>query len=74
LRRLTIDPVQAETGKGEDIFKVFMTIFEADKTKGDVVTIVTANNSEALRVKSLNTGPPPKSPNPNAVTPFIAST
>lgn len=71
---LTIDPVQAETGKGEDIFKVFMTIFETDKSKGDVVAIVTANNSEALRVKSLNTGPPPKSPNPNAVTPSIAST
>ena len=51
-----------------------MTIFEADKTKGDVVAIVTANNSEALRVRSLNTGPPPKSPNPNAVTPSIAST
>jgi hypothetical protein len=32
---LTIDPVQAETGKGENIFKVFMTIFEADDSRGD---------------------------------------
>jgi hypothetical protein len=32
---LTIDAVQAETGKGENIFKVFMTIFEADDSRGD---------------------------------------
>ena len=65
---LTIDPVQAETGKGEDIFKVIMTIFEADKSKADVVAIVTTNNGEASRVKFLDTGPPPKLPNPTALT------
>ena len=70
---LTIDPVQAETGKGDDIFKVIMTIFEADKSKGDVVAIVTANNGEASRVKFLDTGPPPKLPNPTALTPSITS-
>jgi hypothetical protein len=32
---LTIDPVQAETGKGEDVFKVFMTIFEPDESRED---------------------------------------
>lgn len=29
------NPIQAETGKGEDIFKVIMTIFGVDKSKGD---------------------------------------
>ena len=66
---LAIDPVQAETGKGEDIFKVIMTIFEADKSKGDVVAIVTANNGEASRVKFLDT----KLPNPTALTPSITN-
>jgi hypothetical protein len=70
---LTINPVQAETGKGEDIFKIIMTIFEADKSKGDVVAIVTANNGEASRVKFLDTGPSPKLPNPTALTPSITS-
>jgi hypothetical protein len=43
----TINPVQAETGKGADIFKVIMTIFGVDETKGDVVAVVTAKNEEA---------------------------
>lgn len=50
-----VNPAHAETGKGEDIFKVIMTIFEADKSKGDIVAIVTANNGEASRVKFLDT-------------------
>jgi hypothetical protein len=50
-----VSPAHAETGKGEDIFKVIMTIFEADKSKGDIVAIVTANNGEASRVKFLDT-------------------
>jgi hypothetical protein len=50
-----IYPIQAETGKGEDIFRVILTIFEADKSKGDVVAIVTANNGEASKVKFLET-------------------
>jgi hypothetical protein len=37
----TTHPTQAETGKGEDIFRVIMTIFGVDKSKGDVVAIVT---------------------------------
>jgi hypothetical protein len=41
---------------------VIMTIFEADKSKGDVVAIVTANIGEASRVKFLDTGSPPKYP------------
>jgi hypothetical protein len=51
----TIKSTLAETGKGEDIFKVIMTIFGADKSKGDVVAIVTANNGEASKVKFLDT-------------------
>ena len=39
----------------------------------DVVAIVTANNGEASRVKFLDTGLPPKSPNPTALTPSITS-
>ena len=54
----TVTPIQAETGKGEDIFKVIMTIFGVDKSKGDVVAIVTANNGEASRVKFLDAEAP----------------
>ena len=36
---------QAETGKGEDVFKVIMTIFGVDESKGDVITIVTAKDN-----------------------------
>lgn len=50
-----LNPAHAKTGKGEDIFKVIVTIFEADKSKGDIVAVVTANNGEASRVKFLDT-------------------
>ena len=35
-----------------------MTIFDVDKSKGDVVAIVTANNGEASRVKFLDSEAP----------------
>ena len=54
----TTSPIQAETGKGDDIFKVIMTIFGIDKSKGDVIAIVTANNGEASRVKFLDSEAP----------------
>lgn len=47
--------VQAETGKGEDVFRVILTIFEADRSKGDVVAIVTTNNGDVSKVKFLDT-------------------
>ena len=53
-----VDPIHAETGKGEDIFKVIMTIFEVDKSKGDVVAIISVNNGEASRVKFLDSEAP----------------
>jgi hypothetical protein len=49
-----IHPIQAETGKGEDIFRVIMTIFGVDKSKGDVVAILTVNNGEASKVRFLD--------------------
>jgi hypothetical protein len=52
---VTADPVQAETGKGEDIFKVILTIFGVDQSKGDVVAMVTVNDGEASKVKFLDT-------------------
>ena len=62
-------PIQAETGKGEDIFRVILTIFEADRSKGDVVAIVTANNGEVSRVKFLDTGALLTSSSLNSSTP-----
>ena len=34
---ITTYPAQAETGKGKDVFKVILTIFGVDRSKGDVV-------------------------------------
>ncbi len=44
----------AETGQGDDVFRVIMTIFGVDKSKGDVVAIVTVNNGEASKVRFLD--------------------
>ena len=52
---ITTYPAQAETGKGKDVFKVIMTIFGADRSKGDLVAIVIVNNGEASKVKFLDT-------------------
>jgi hypothetical protein len=54
-QNILINSADAETGKGTDIFKVIMTVFGVENTKGDVVAIVTANNGEASRVKFLET-------------------
>jgi hypothetical protein len=54
----TTHPTQAKTGKGKDVFKVILTIFGVDKSKGDIVAIVTANNGEASRVKFLDSEAP----------------
>ena len=45
----------AETGKGTDVFKVILTVFGVENTKGDVVAIATVNNGEASKVKFLET-------------------
>jgi hypothetical protein len=49
-----VTPIHAGIGK-EDIFKVTMTIFEVDKSKGDVVAIVSVNNGEASNTTSIET-------------------
>jgi hypothetical protein len=45
----------AETGKGEDVFKVIMTVFGVENTKGDVIAFVTVNDGEASKVKFIET-------------------
>jgi hypothetical protein len=45
----------AETGKGTDIFKVILTVFGVENTKGDVIALITVNNGEASKVKFLET-------------------
>lgn len=64
----TISPAQAETGQGTDVFRVIMTIFGVDKSKGDVVAIVTVNNGEVSRVEVLDAKAPyvVSMANPNA--------
>src|ERR671918_176470 len=54
---ITITPVQAQTGPGEDIFRVIMTIFGVDESKGDVIAIVTVKNEEA-KVKLFDASGP----------------
>ena len=43
----TIYLAHGETGQGTDVFRVIMTIFGVENTKGDVIALVTANNGEA---------------------------
>ena len=45
------NPIQAQGGTAAEIFRVIMTIFGVDKSKGDVVAIVTVNNGKESRVK-----------------------
>jgi hypothetical protein len=54
-KNILVNMISAETGKGTDIFKVILTIFGVDNTKGDVIALVTVNNGEASRVKFLET-------------------
>jgi hypothetical protein len=51
---VTITQTLAETGQGEDVFRVIMTIFGVDKSRGDVVAMVTVNNGEASKVRFLD--------------------
>ena len=62
---ITTRPIQGETGKGEDIFKVITTIFGVDESKGDVVAIVTVKDEQA-KVKLFDASGP-------AVVPLNAS-
>jgi hypothetical protein len=57
-QNIIINMANAETGKGTDVFKVIVSIFGIDKSKGDIVAIVTVNNGEASRVKFLESDAP----------------
>ena len=46
-------PIQAETGKGTDVFKVILSFFDITPTTGDVVAIVTVNGES--KVKAFET-------------------
>jgi hypothetical protein len=85
-QNILVNMISAETGKGTDIFKVILTIFGVDNTKGDVIALVTVNNGEASRVKFLETEafkPVPSNmsslvmaPNPNSnagITEYVAT-
>lgn len=52
---ILINSADAETGEGADIFRVIMTVFGVENTKGDVIAVVTVNNGEASKVKFLET-------------------
>jgi len=54
-QNILINSADAETGEGTDIFKVILTIFGVENTRGDVIALVTANNGEASKVKFLGT-------------------
>jgi hypothetical protein len=54
-QNILVNSADAETGKGTDIFRVIMTVFGVENTKGDVVAIVTVSNGEASKVKFLET-------------------
>jgi hypothetical protein len=47
LQNVSINLAYAETGTGTDIFKVIMSVFGVEESKGDVVALVTVNNQES---------------------------
>ena len=49
-QNIHVNLADAETGKGTDIFKVIMSIFGVDESKGDIVAIVTVNNQETNQI------------------------
>ncbi|MGA7541477.1 MAG: hypothetical protein WBW34_00285, partial [Nitrososphaeraceae archaeon] len=46
-QNVSINLAYAETGTGADIFKVIMSVFGVEESKGDVVALVTVNNQES---------------------------
>ena len=44
-----VSPIQAETGKGTDVFKVILSFFDITPTTGDVVAIVTVNGESKVK-------------------------
>jgi hypothetical protein len=46
-QNVSINLSYAETGTGTDIFKVIMSVFGVEESKGDLVALVTVNNQES---------------------------
>jgi hypothetical protein len=46
-QNVSINLAYAETGTGTDIFKVIMSVFGVEESKGDVVALVTVNDQES---------------------------
>ena len=56
-QNVVINFAYAESGAGGDIFKVIMSVFGVEESKGDVVALVTVNNQES-RVKFFDVSAP----------------
>jgi hypothetical protein len=54
---VVINIAYAETGAGDDTFKVIMSVFGIEESKGDMVALVTVNNQES-RVKFFDVSSP----------------
>jgi hypothetical protein len=54
---VVINFAYAETGAGGDVFKVIMSVFGVEESKGDVVALVTLNSEES-RVKFFDASGP----------------
>jgi hypothetical protein len=54
---VTINSTYAETGVGGDVFKVIMSVFGVEESKGDVVALVIVNSDES-RVKFFDASGP----------------
>ena len=52
---ITINLAHAETGKGTDVFRVIMTVFGVENTKGDLIAMVAVNDGDVSKVKFLET-------------------
>jgi hypothetical protein len=56
-QNVSINLAYAETGTGTDIFKVIMSVFGVEESKGDVVALVAVNNQES-KVKFFDASGP----------------
>lgn len=69
------NPIQAQGGTAAEIFRVIMTIFGVDKSKGDVIAIVTVNDGEESRVKLFKSETfPSLSSNLSSMSPLVTTT
>lgn len=69
------NPIQAQGGTAAEIFRVIMTIFGVDKSKGDVIAIVTVNDGEESRVKLFESETfPSLSSNLSSMSPLVTTT